>query len=169
MRRLFGAFYPGLFWGAVVADPRAGVAEGFPFFRKELPRIALGQKGQLQDSVGADIAHFAVGHSQPQRIMTAAARAYDNLANAVPRVGSSVRVLGSEPFIGMLMARKHQVGVNGVQIVPQRLQFGVDGMASEETTTEQRVMSIGDDASTLMLAQILPKPDFLRRTRRATT
>ena len=53
-----------------------------------------------------------------------------------------VGILRRKPLIGMFMARKNQVRVGGVKVLPEWLQARVQGVALENAAAKKRVVPI---------------------------
>ena len=126
------------------------------------------RKRQFEDAISIRVAKFTVGKRKAQRIVTAAARADDNLANSIGCISVAVRVLRRKSFVGMFMPRQDQRGVSHVEIPPEFPQLWMNGMTFEHAAAEERVMPVGEDASVGMRCQVLTQPLLLRRAVGAT-
>src|SRR6266436_659434 len=122
-----------------------------------------GARVKLQHAEGLPISHFAVRGGKAKQAVAAPARPSDNFADAVFRVGLSVRVLWREPLVGMFMPRQNKVGVRRVKVFPELLQFRMPRVALEESAAEQRMVTIGEYASVGVLREVLLQPGVLRR------
>ena len=69
-------------------------------------------------------------------------------------VGVPIGVLCREPLIGMFVSCKNQVGVSGVKVQPQLFQLTMQRVPSEKAATEQRVMTVRNDASVRMIRKV---------------
>ena len=119
-----------------MAAASAGVVEALALFRKEFPRVALRRKRQLDHAISLEVPNFAVGHDKSQEIVTASAGSNDDLANAVPRIRASIRILWSEALVGMFVPGENQIGVRGIQVFPEGPQFRVNGVLFGNTAAE---------------------------------
>src|SRR5207244_2468518 len=81
-----------------------GVAEALARLGDELPVVSTRVERQQQDAVGAGAADLAVRLHDGEARLALAARAGDELADAVGRVGSSGRRLRREPLVLVIVA-----------------------------------------------------------------
>src|SRR5689334_8751384 len=106
---------------ALVTGAGAGVDEGLPFFGNELPIVAVGAKGELQDAESGEVANLAVGFGRGERAVVFSTGADDKFTNAANRIGSAVRHLRGKPLIVVVVAVDNHVGVGIVERIPKRL------------------------------------------------
>jgi hypothetical protein len=99
-----------------VANATAGIMEALPLFGNKFPCIFPRGKGELQHAVSIPFTHFAVRRSKAQEIVAAPTRARDDFADAIHGIGLAFRVLRRKTFVGVLVSRKNQVSVRGVQV-----------------------------------------------------
>ncbi len=67
------------------------------------------------------------------------------------------------------MPGQDQRGVRTEEILPQRLQFGVNSVTFEHATAEERVMAVSQNACVGMLGKVLAQLSFFWRASRAST
>src|SRR6267143_5095249 len=87
--------------------PGARVGEAPAGRRHELPLVAGGVQGQLQDAPGGAVEDLLVGCRGLLVVQTGASRAYHEFADPARGVEAALVVLGSEAFIVMLVPRYH--------------------------------------------------------------
>src|SRR5262245_39833075 len=96
--------------GTAVGD---GTVDGHEF-----PLIAIGQKRELQHTVLSRNLLFAVWFPRDESVIRVdPARSDAELTDATSRVGAAIAGLRSEPFVKMIMAVQHDVGVGVVEDV----------------------------------------------------
>src|SRR5258707_9689160 len=71
----------------------------------------------------------------------------NDFADSIRGIGFALRVLRREAFIGMFVPGKNQVGVSGVQVFPQWLQFRMYCVPLEDPAAEDRMMPIRSSAA----------------------
>src|SRR5256885_15450517 len=118
----------------------------FTIHRNKLPLISIRKKRQLQHPKRIRVSLFTICKRQPKRIVAASPRAYNNFPDPVLRVQMPIGILWRESFIGMFMSGQHQVRVRSIQVAPNVPQLWMYGMRLKQSTAEERVMSIGDNA-----------------------
>src|SRR5437879_8199210 len=97
--------------------PGARVGEAPAGRRHELPRVAGGVQGQLQDAPGGAVEDLLVGCRGLLVVQTGASRAYHELADPARGVEAALVVLRSEPFIVMLVPRYHDLAPGVLQLL----------------------------------------------------
>ena len=90
-----------------MADSFAGIVEAHTLLRDEFPFVALRRKGKFQHAKRIGIAYLTVRYSEAQQCVAFTPSAYRDLAYPTLLVQVSVGILGSESFVGMLVAGKH--------------------------------------------------------------
>src|SRR5580700_5595592 len=119
-----------------MADANPGIAKRFAFLGNELPCVTMRRKCELEHAEGVCIAYLAVWRCEAQRVVAPAPRAYHDLANPVFWIRMAVRILRSEPLVGVLVSNDHEVGVCCIQVPPELPQFGVNRMPRENAAAE---------------------------------
>src|SRR5215208_6236660 len=127
----------------------------------ELPLVARGVQGQLQDAIAVAVADLAVGPGRAEAVVARAAGADDELPDASTRIGLSRRVLRRKPLVVVLVAREHDIGVEVVQRLPDRPHRVGPAMAG--SGAEERVMPVGQRARGWLRRQVLAQPLLLGR------
>src|ERR1051325_2408774 len=90
--------------------------------RDELPGVRAVGQGQLEDAVHAADARLAVRDDQRvDGVEPFAARPHDDLADPVHGVGDTGGRLRGEALVVAHMPVDDQLGMGGVQVVPERL------------------------------------------------
>src|SRR5229473_2434009 len=146
----------------LVAFAAAGIGEGLPCFRNELPVVAAGLEGELQDSEGSGITQFAVGLWFDEGAVILAAGANDEFANAARGIGGAIGRLRGEALVIVVVAGDHNIGVGFVERLEERLNGEV--VAVGAAGTEERLVPIGERAGGGMRGEIGTQPFFLGRT-----
>ena len=145
-----------------MAIATAGIGEALPCLGNELPVVAAGLEGELQDAEGCGIAHFAVGFCFPEGAVILAAGAHDEFANAARGICSAIRRLRGEALVIVIVAGDHDVGVGFVESLEKRLNGEI--VAVGATGTEERLVPVGEGAGGGMGREIGAQPFFLRRS-----
>lgn len=102
---------------------------------------------------------FVVGETE--QVVAAAPGPGDNLPYPIRGIGSALGVLRCKALVGVFMSRQNQVGVGGVQVFPEMLQFRMYGVFLEDAAAEERMVAIREDARAGMLRKILFQPRLL--------
>lgn len=147
---------------ALVAGAAAGIGEGFPFLRNELPVVAAGFQSELQNSKSCCVANLAVGLGSAKGAVIFPAGADDEFANAANRIGRAVGRLGSEALVVVVVASDDYVGVRGVERIPKRFHRQIVAMSA--AGTEKGFVPVSQSASDWVRVKIGAKPLFLRRS-----
>jgi hypothetical protein len=146
----------------VVTGGRAGVGERLSRHREELPVVARGVEGELEDSPGLAVADLAVGLHLDDVVGAAApSRADDELADALRGVRRSGGRLGREALIDVAMAVQDHVGSGGIQVLPERLKLRGGGFGGVGRT-EQGTVEVGEGAGRRMRGEVGLEPLLLR-------
>ncbi len=151
-----------------MATSGAGVREGLASLRYELPFVSAGGEGQLKDSERVCVSHLTVGlgiSKDAMRILSAGTD--DEFSNAVGEIKLSIRVLGREAFIIVVVAVDNNVRVGRIQVLPEQAHLRVVSVFL--AGTEKWVMPKGDGAGARMGGQVLAEPLFFGRTCAAAT
>src|SRR4051794_7473916 len=109
------------------ACPGAGVREGRPCYRDELPVVRAGMERQLQDAERRGIPDCAVGDDAREGPEVVAARSDDELPDS-RRIRDAARVLRREPLVVVVVAVEDDVGARGVEVAPERVDRRVAAM-----------------------------------------
>src|SRR5690348_5668256 len=108
---------------AARARIRRAAARGY-----ELPRIRAVAKRQLQHAELLAQVHFAIRRNERVgRVQPLASGTDDELADPVHGIGDARGRLGREPLVVAHLRVDDQLGVRGVQVVPERLHRRVRG------------------------------------------
>src|SRR3989449_7680796 len=104
---------------ALVAVPGAVVGEAVARSGDEVPDIAVGTEGQLQDAVcvGHGLSIGRDGRRHARRIAT---RAHVELADPARRIRIRAGVLRGEALVVVLLTVEHDLRTRGIEIVPDR-------------------------------------------------
>src|SRR2546421_587653 len=136
--------------------------EGLPLFGNKFPRVFSGRKRELQHAISVPFTDFAVRSGKAEEVMAASSSPGDNFPDSIHGIGFALGVLRRKTFVGVLVSRKNQVGMRGIQVTPELLQFGMEGVFLEDTAAKERVMAICQNASVGMFRKILFQPSLLR-------
>src|SRR6267154_2159623 len=138
----------------------AGIGEALPRFWNELPVVAAGLEGELQDTESCGIANFAVADWRAKWAMVLAAGTNYEFANASRGISRAIGLLGSEPFVIMIMTADDHVGTGLIESLPESLHGQIVTMRA--TGTEQGLVPIGERTRGRMRGEIGAQPLFLR-------
>ena len=101
-----------------MAGTCAGIAEGFAGDGDELPVVAIGMEGQLEDSERAGFVGFAGGFDFGEGAGVLAASADHEFANAASGVADTIGILWGETLVIVIVAIHYYVGVCFVKGLP---------------------------------------------------
>ena len=118
---------------------------------------------QLEHAERARVPDLAVVHNRPEAREVAAARADDELANAVGAVGVSVRILRREALVVVRMAVEDDIGTGGVEVLPER----TGDVRGAGCRREERVVPVGERAGRRVGGEIGLQPLLLQRAEAA--
>src|SRR4051812_9263239 len=132
---------------------------------QELPVVVERMEREPQDAPGAGLLDLAVRGAPAERPELPASGPDDDLPDSPRPLLGAGRVLGSEPFVVVVVAVDHEVGMGSVEEVPERGHLEVVAML---TRAEPRVMPEGHRAARLARLEVRGEPAPLRRGRVAT-
>ena len=138
--------------GARIAERLAGDGH-------ELPRIARGVEGELQDAPGRAVSHLTVRTGVVGVDVLRAARADDELPDPLHWIGDARRRLACEPLVKGVMRVHHDVDPRAVQHVPQR----PDRRVGVVLRVEQRMVPVGERTTRGVGGEIGAQPLHLGR------
>jgi hypothetical protein len=93
-----------------VTGAATGIRERVALRRHELPVVAAGPEGQLDDPVDVRGADLAVRLDRPEAVRLGAAGSHHELANPERRIGRTRRRLRSEPLVLVVVTVEDHVG-----------------------------------------------------------
>src|SRR5215211_8315372 len=102
-----------------------GVGKGLTRNGHELPLVTTRMEGQLQYSVGVNVAHLAVGFGRQKRVERVSPGTDDELPYPTFRIRLPFRRLGTEALIVVIVAIQNHVGTTLVKGVPDRSHPGI--------------------------------------------
>ena len=141
-----------------MAGSRARVDERVARDRDEFPRVAAVVERELEHARRRVVPHFAVLGDGTEREVPQAARADDDLANAVGRVGDAIGGLRREPLVVAAVGVDHELHARGVQVVPHGLQGAADGAYAGK---EAREVPVGELALGGARREVVLEPHLL--------
>ena len=140
-----------------MAGLRARIGEGLSEFRNELPVITGRVQRQLEDPKGGGVSQLAVRSHGRDGGVIGAAGPNNEFAYAIRLVQCASGCLGCKTFIDMVMAVQNQVGLGGIQQLPEWLGIGIGA----PTGTIQGDMPVGQGALVRMGFKVGLQPFIL--------
>ena len=91
---------------------------------------------QFEHAISIRVPDFTIRNRKAQWIVAPPSRAHDYLANPIHRIGVPVRILCREALVRMFVPRQDQGSVRRVKVLPELLQFGMNGVAFKHAAAE---------------------------------
>lgn len=137
---------------ALMAGATPRIRKGLARLRDELPGVAGCVQSQLEHTVRIIIPNFTIRFDGLPAIMTPAAGPDDKLTQALRRVRHAGWVLRREPFVIVIVAAQHHVGL----VIIERLPDGLQGQAiAVQPGAKAWMMPIRQSAERRMLFQLV--------------
>ncbi len=145
--------------GRTVALVGAGVGEGLPRDRHELPVVAARPERELQDAVRPVFADLAVRSDVHEAGVVRAAGPDDERPDAAHWISHTVRCLLCEALVRVVVRGQDQIGIGLVERVPE----GLVPVVVTATGAEQRLVPVRQGAGVRVGRKVLSQPLTLRR------
>src|SRR5690348_10986693 len=143
-----------------VARSRTGVCERLPRLWYELPVIARGVEGELEEPEGVVVPDLTVRPDCGEVSVGFPTRSHDELPNAARRIEPTARVLRRESFVLMVVANEDELRVRVVEVLPKRRERAVIADATRAVTG---VVPECQGATVRAGCQVVLEPDLLGR------
>ena len=125
-----------------MADAVTGIVKRLTFYRNEFPVIPSARQSEFNDAVGLPLPHFAVGSGHAQRAVAPSSRSHNDFAGSTRRVWISLGILRRKPLVGVFVARKNEVRMGGIEVLPEWPQARVQGVALENAAAKKSVVPV---------------------------
>ena len=140
-----------------VAVRGTGVRERLAGNRDELPVVAAGPQGQLEDAVRPRVADLAVGADRREGPRWAAGGPDHELPDPV-RAGLAARGLGCEPFVVVVVPVEDQLRAGRLERIPQRPDRGIVAVVAGR---EEGLVPHGRDTGARVGREVCTQPGHL--------